>query len=55
MILDSPFYRLKNAIANYAKNKLGLLPIFTNIALKILNSKIKAKAKHDIFQMCLKD
>ena len=53
MVLDSPFFKLKSAISNYASNKLGLLPIFTNIALKILSSNIKEKAKHDIFDLCL--
>lgn len=53
VILDSPFYILRESVAFFVKNRFGLSPIISNIACKLIQSKIKQVTHHDVLGITL--
>ena len=55
LILDSPFYKLKDTIAYFAKNRLGMSFFLTKFAMNFISSSIKKQVGYDIINLCVKN
>lgn len=55
LVLDSPFYKLKDTIAYFAKNRLGISFFLTKFAMNFISSNIKEQVGYDIINLCVKD
>lgn len=55
VILDSPFYILRESVAFFVKNRFGLSPVITNMASKLIQSKIKQVTHHDVLGISLEN
>ena len=55
LVADSPFYKLKETIAHFTRNKLGYNLFLIKLALNFIKSNIKEKTGYDIMKLNIKD